>query len=462
MTDQTTPPPGGAEPSQGGTTTAPPPDPAPSQTTVRPVFRRSTTDKVFSGVAGGLARTFGQDPVVVRIITVVLAIVFPPVFIAYLAAWLLVARDDEPSRPPTSGIAFRPSGGVAFWIGVVILVGALIAAFDDPFPGNFSLLPLVLVGIGIALWTRDGGSSSTTPSTAAWPQATTAQGAAMSTTTTTPSTASPTPPPAGPAGGGTPPGTPPTAQPAQPAGPVGPPPPPRPRSPLGAITIGVALIVTGLVAALDQIESLPLDADWTHLAAVALLVLGLGQLVGALWGRARWLTLVAIFLIPPVVGGAIVREVGDDWNLDAEDISIADGIGERNYRIDATDDLPGDLSLLAGSIEIDLEDWDPTPAQLAELAGDDDLEVDVGAGEVILTLPSEVPWRVVGEVGLGELTVRSEDDGVQRQSSEDLGNPLKVTRTGGPQDGDVLDVRVDVRLGELTIITPDFTPQELS
>ena len=62
----------------------------------------------------------------------------------------------------------------------------------------------------------------------------------------------------------------------------------------------------------------------------------------------------------------------------------------------------------------------------------------------------------------GELTVRSDDDGIQRQSSDDLGNPLKVTRTGGPQDGDVLDVRVDVGLGELTIITPDFTPQELS
>ncbi len=456
MTDQSSPPPADETSTAGAaTTTGAAPPPTPRQP--RPVFRRSTADKVVAGVAGGLARTFGQDPVIVRIIVVVLALAFPPAFVAYLAAWLLVARDDEPSRPPTGGIAFRQSGGVAFWIGVVILAGALLAALDDPFPGNFGLLPLVLVGIGIALWTRDGGTtaSGTSGDGSTWPATPTpgAQGAAM--TTTTPA------PPAS-ADGGTPTGPPPVAQPAAPRPrPVGPPPPPRPRSPLGAITIGVALIATGLVAALDQVSTLPLDADPSHLAAVALLVLGLGQLVGALWGRARWLSLVAIFLIPPVIAGAVIREVGDSWDVDFDGVGIADGVGERTYAIDATDDLPDGISLMAGSIEVDLEDWQPTGDQLAALAGDDDLEIDMGAGEVILTVPAEVPWRVVGDVGLGELVVRT-DDGVERLSSEDVGNPLEIDRAGGPQDGDVLDIRVDVRLGELTIITPEFTPQELS
>lgn len=449
MTEQSPPPPDDESSAPGTTTTeAPPPTPrAP-----RPVLRRSTSDKVVAGVAGGLARTFGVDPVVVRIVVVVLSIVFPPAFVAYLAAWLLVARDDEPSRPPAGGIAFRQSGGVGFWIGVVILAGAFLAALDDPFAGNFSLLPLVLVGIGIALWTRDGTpSGSTTDGT--WP--TTNQGAAMATSTTTT-----TPPTAG--DGATPPGPPSVAQPVAPRPqPAGPPPAPRPRSPLGAITIGVALIVTGLVAALDQVEGLPLDADPSHLAAVALLVLGLGQLVGALWGRARWLSLVALFLIPPVVGGAIVREVGDTWDIQIDEMSISDGFGERGHRIDGTDDLPDELGLAAGSMTVDLEDWTPTEAQRAELAGDDDLRIEVGAGEVFVTPPTDVPWRIVAEVGLGELTVRDGDDVLLRQSSEDVGNALEVVRTGGPQDGEVLDITVGVGLGELTIITPD-TIQELS
>ena len=82
MTDETTPPPAGDgpdRPDQGTTATASPPDPTP--TPARPVFRRSSTDKVLGGVAGGLARTFDQDPVVVRIITVVLSLVFPPAFV---------------------------------------------------------------------------------------------------------------------------------------------------------------------------------------------------------------------------------------------------------------------------------------------------------------------------------------------------------------------------------------------
>lgn len=453
MTDQS-PPPSDDRPSDepGTTTTASPPDPGPSQP--RPVFRRSSTDKVLGGVAGGLARTFAVDPVVVRIVTVVLALAFPPAFIAYLAAWLLVARDDEPSRPPTGGIAFRQTGGLGFWVGVVILTGALLAAFDDPFNSDFSLVPLVLVGIGIALWTRGGGSSptATTPATgatSAWPA--TAQGAAMSTTTAPPASVD----------GGAPPAQPPTAQPATPpAEPPGPPPPPRPRSPLGAITIGVALIATGIVAALDQVEGIPLDADPSHLAAVALLVLGLGQLVGARFGRARWLSLVAIFLIPPVIAGAALREIDEAWDLDAGEFAVSDGLGERILRPVVGDDLPQDVRLMAGSVRIDLEDWTPGDAQ--SIAGDRDLTIDVGAGEVMLTTPTDVPWRLVGEVRIGEIVV---DEGVgdrERLSTEDVGDGLRVLRTGGPQDGEVLDIVVDVRLGQLTVFAPEFDTQELS
>lgn len=447
MTDQTTPPPG-AGPDQpdrpGGpatTATTATTEPSPAGPT-RPVFRRSSSDRVISGVAGGLARTFDLDPVIVRIITVVLCLAFPPAFIAYLAAWLLVARDDEPHGSVSGGIAFRRSGGIAFWIGVVILAVMTLAAIDEPFRGGFNLVPLVLIGIGVALWTRDGGTRTPPPDPA---------GAAMTTTQTASATGTPPPTP------------PPTDQPAaaQPV-PPGPPPPPRPKSPLGAITIALALITTGVVAALDQVPGVPLDADPSHLAAVALLVLGLGQLVGAFWGRARWLTLVAIFLIPPVLVGAVVRGVDGNFGF-TDGISVGDGIGERTLVVDGTDGLPGDVSLLAGTITVDLEEWEPTAAQLDEIDADDsDLVINVGAGEVVLTTPTDVPWRVVGKVGLGDTSITTDDTRVQRDSSDNLGSPLEVLRTGGPQDGPVLDIVVDLRIGEFDLHTPAFTPTTTS
>ena len=338
----------------------------------------------------------------------------------------------------------RESGGFLFWVGVVVLAGALIASFDDPFNGGFGLLPLVLIGIGVALWTRDGDrSTSPPPAQTTWPATTPTAGAVMPTTQS--------PPAAPPAVGGTPPpAQPPAARPTSPQpAPAGPPPPPRPRSPLGAITLGLALIATGLVALLDRIEGLPLDADPSHLAAVALLVLGLGQLVGAFWGRARWLSLVALFLIPPVLVGALVRGVDADFDLDG--ISLGDGVGERTYVIDGEEDLPRDVGLAAGNIEFDLSDWQPTAGTLATLDDDPDVTIDVGAGEVSITTPTDVPWRLVGEVRLGEINVIGSDGEVTRTDTENAGIPLDVELSGGPQDGDVLDIDVDVRLGQLTI-----------
>lgn len=447
MTDETTPPPGGGNPDEGTTTTAPPttPPPAPS----RPVFRRSSTDKVLGGVAGGLARTFEQDPAVVRIIAVVLGLVFPPAIVAYLGAWLLVARDDEPSRPPSSGIAFRQSGGIWFWIGVAILIGALFAAFDNPFNTGFNLIPLILIGIGIALWTRDGNQASSTPQQpSSWPTATTpTTGAAMPTTTpAAPTDGAGTPPPA----------QPPTAQPPAPAPrPVTPPPAPRPRSPLGAITLGLALVTTGVVAALDQIDGIPIDADITHLIAVMLLVLGLGQLVGAVWGRARWLTIVAIFLLPPVIFGAVVREVDTEFDLDLDGVSLGSGIGERVLVIEDQDELPDNLDLAAGSIELDLSNWDPDAEAREDLDADEDVTIDMGAGEVTVTLPDDVRWRLVGEVRVGEIRLTDMSGRTTSRDTESDGVPIEVQVGGGSGDGETLDIAVDVRFGQLNIIMSD-------
>jgi phage shock protein PspC (stress-responsive transcriptional regulator) len=58
-------------------------------------LRRSRNDKVFGGVAGGLAEVLGVETVVVRIAIVVLSVMTGVGFLAYPLAWLLIAKAPE-------------------------------------------------------------------------------------------------------------------------------------------------------------------------------------------------------------------------------------------------------------------------------------------------------------------------------------------------------------------------------
>ena len=54
---------------------------------------RSSTDNVLGGICGGIADYFNADPVLVRIIFVVLLIVsFGTAAIAYLIAWVIIPK----------------------------------------------------------------------------------------------------------------------------------------------------------------------------------------------------------------------------------------------------------------------------------------------------------------------------------------------------------------------------------
>lgn len=55
-------------------------------------FFRSSTDKAIAGVCGGIAEYFGIDPVLVRVIAILLffATGFFPTGVAYLLFWWLV------------------------------------------------------------------------------------------------------------------------------------------------------------------------------------------------------------------------------------------------------------------------------------------------------------------------------------------------------------------------------------
>ena len=57
-------------------------------------LQRSVDDRVVAGVAGGLGKYFGVDPVVVRVVFVLLSLVGGGGLLAYLVLWVVVPEED--------------------------------------------------------------------------------------------------------------------------------------------------------------------------------------------------------------------------------------------------------------------------------------------------------------------------------------------------------------------------------
>ena len=80
------------------TTSSPPPtDAGPGSSAAGPFseVRRSRDDRMLAGVCGGIARRFDVDPVIVRVLAVVLTLVGLAGLILYVAGWLLLPAEDE-------------------------------------------------------------------------------------------------------------------------------------------------------------------------------------------------------------------------------------------------------------------------------------------------------------------------------------------------------------------------------
>lgn len=55
---------------------------------------RSSSDKMIAGVCGGVARSFGADVSLVRILAVVLSLFFGVVLAVYIALWLVLPLEE--------------------------------------------------------------------------------------------------------------------------------------------------------------------------------------------------------------------------------------------------------------------------------------------------------------------------------------------------------------------------------
>ncbi len=135
---------------------------------------RSRTNKILGGVCGGLGEYFNLDPVLIRVIFVILAFIHGIGILLYIIMLVIVPQkpfdwtvhtetppSGEPSTPPSTDqpkpeFSFQPvkepSKG-KFVAGIVLVLLGLIFLFDNLFPqlDFHDFLPLVLIVIGISL-----------------------------------------------------------------------------------------------------------------------------------------------------------------------------------------------------------------------------------------------------------------------------------------------------------------------
>ena len=139
---------------------------------------RSRTNKVFAGVAGGLGEFFVIDPVIIRIIFVVLAIMGGGGVLIYILLWIFIpykeefsfnsssqqnsqasaqtpqpeVKDNDFNKPQDNNEYNKVSRGSLFGGIILITLGILFLA-DKLIPQiNFDeLWPIILIVIGILI-----------------------------------------------------------------------------------------------------------------------------------------------------------------------------------------------------------------------------------------------------------------------------------------------------------------------
>jgi hypothetical protein len=158
----------------------------------------------------------------------------------------------------------------------------------------------------------------------------------------------------------------------------------RTRSPLGLFSLAAAFVILGAAIVAGNLSIVTLSVG--QLTALTLIVVGTGLLVGAWWGRARWLILVCLLLVPAVMVTSYI------------DMPPRGRVGSIYLRPITESELASRYNLLLGTMTIDLQG-------MRQLTGTSFLDVNVAAGNVTIYVPERFSLRVAGHIEYGNATV---------------------------------------------------------
>ena len=396
------------EQSNTTTETAPP--------TGAPELVRPRTGRMIAGVAQGVSNRYDIPVVWVRILLVLLSFGGGLGLALYAAGWFLIRSEEEPEAPAER--FFSRASTSRSWLGIGLVFLAVLILLDNfTFLSGGIVWAVGLLVVGILLYTGDlprlvnqPGIDDGAPTATTVPSPGAAATSAFAEAGQEESRATAVVP--GPSAGPTPPILPPKAH------------VPKEQSYLGRITIGVMLVGLGVLAILDNITMLNLEPQPRHYMALAVTILGLGLVAGGFVGRARWLILLGVVMVPTMLFSPVFEY---NWNSDNFD---------RTIRPVTFAELDSSYSIDVGSLVVDLRQlpWDGQSI---------DLDLSVDAGNIELIVPDGV--GLVGEASLdvGQVTVLD-------RVTAGIGNPTLTFDDPGPLGTVELDATADV--GNITVI----------
>ncbi|MDP9467643.1 MAG: PspC domain-containing protein [Chloroflexota bacterium] len=312
------------------------------------LLRRRSADRVIGGVAGGLGDYFNVDPLLIRIGFVGLIMFGGAGLVLYLLAWLLlpVAGKDVSIVEGFIRWLGLTTPRRILWIALAIIAffvfqsvsarGYIFSATDLGLDGP-TWLALAGVGAGFAgfwlLRRRESAPSATASATF----------------------------------------------PAQPVTPIVKA-PPRPPSPLAWYVVAATLVAIGLLALVSQMASVEVAPG--QFFGAGLTVIGIGLVVGAWWGRARILILLALLLLPMAVTASFITA------------PLEGGIGDQRYTPVTPAELRDEYRLLGGRLVLDLTQLTPRDVTMH-------IALSVALGEVVVMLPPGASVELDARVGAG-------------------------------------------------------------
>lgn len=388
-------------------------------------LHRSADHRIFAGVAGGLGEHLGINAWWFRWAFIFLSLFAGVGLLVYVLAWIVIpgpGEDDPHVSRWLKGVDWS-DGGSVFGIVLVGIAAVLLLSRVIDVSGTLVLAAVMFV-VGLLLYRGDlkipptGGGAPTGTKTASSDDA-----EAGSEVLDAGATGAEAPGPVSVAAAvavdqsgssGT---APPKPKPPKP------PKPPRERSILGRLTIAIGLIVVASIALLD-VSDLALDIDPFHYLAAAVAVLGVGLLVGAWVGRARWLIIVGLMIVPFLWVSLLLPT---SWSF---------SVGEFHHTPTSIHEVDVTYQQGIGQMTIDL-----TNLTAEELGDIGTIQASLGLGEMIVRVPGDIGVELKASVGAGEVSgpFRTFD-----------GVGINKTRVFGPEPTDLtLDLEVGAGVIEI-------------
>jgi phage shock protein PspC (stress-responsive transcriptional regulator) len=390
--------------------------------------RRPRSGRVVAGVAAGIGRRYGIDPVIVRVVFVVSAIYGGAGVLAYLLGWLfLPAGNDEAS--PFEAMIGRGRSSMSRGLTIVLCIALIPAANFAVFGGHFSTAAGAIVLAGaLYLLHRSRGHLGTVDGAA---PTTAANAGGQTVTDDTPTDKTPTdqtgpvedavpaartePPAWDPLGAAPfawdlPEPTPTTPEPAPT------PAPRRRRSRIGLMVLGLVFVTGATLIALSG------GSGWlsgAHIAGLLTAVTGVGLIISSFLHGGRGLITLAVVL--SLAGFALTTTHYNGWH----------GANDETFRPTSVGQVRPLYDLSAGNLRLDLTGL-PSSGHVKT-------DVNLGIGNLTVVVPKDAEVHATCSASLGQVDCLG-----QRDSG--TGNPT-VTAVQQAAPGDTLTIDIDAENG---------------